>query len=131
MDTDNPDHSSSNDREIDDWPIDPKMKHDLYEYVLEECSTDTDSNESVSDASVLDESVSGKQQQQMPDEQQQQQQLEEEQEEEEEEQHLDFRMPENLPPKKFKNVPVRQQKSRACKRTVNIYTEDFSDDADL
>lgn len=124
-DTDSPDLSSSNDKEIDNWPVESKMEslmaltdHDLSmdEYMLEEYSTDTD----------LDEPVSNEQRQ-VSDEQQQQQ----EEEEEEQQQQLDFKMPEKPSSSKSKKVPLRRQKSRACKAAAKSHIEEFSDDADL
>lgn len=126
MDTDNPDHTSSNDRETDVWPVEPKVEsliiltdHELSmaEYMLEEYITDTDLDEQVSD-----------EQQHLPDEQQQHQQEPQQQQEQ-----PDFKIPENSSPNanKRKKLPLRRQKSRACKSTSKSYIEEFSDDADL
>lgn len=134
-DTDNPDHSSSNDRETDIWPVVPKAPlivltdHELSmdEYMLEAYSTDTDLDEQVPDEQqqqqqVLDEQQQQQEQQQRPSQMQQQQ-----------EEQLDFKMPEKSPPKanKRKKVPLRRQKGRACKSSSKSYIEDFSDDADF
>lgn len=123
MDTDNPDHSSSNDRETNDWPIDSKteslvvlMDHELFmdEYMLEDYNTDSNSGE----------------EEEVQDEQQQQQQQQDEEEEEAEQ--SEFIMP-KIPSKnkKLKDLPRRRQKGRTCKSTSKSYNEDFSDDTDI
>lgn len=135
MDTDNPDHSSSNDRETDNWPVEYKMEslmevvlmdHDdelaMDEYMLEHYSTGSDLDEE--EEQVQDE------QQQQP---QQQQQQPPQQQQQEDEQQPNFIMPKTAlsKNKKFKDLPPRRQKGRACKSTSKSYSEDFSDDADI